>query len=1380
MFDKLKQIPSDNPNNHGKIPTTGNIIEIVTSVVQSLNTLVDIIDNSSFKNPSKAVKKIEKTSNAVFKSIKHLSVIVGLIQNELLAAEVLSSAKKSTASILSNPIEFIKSIKEKKPYESKEPNLIQYFYNITSLLAQISDLHVDPKHIKKLIKNIKSVLSSVININNYVNKKAVKYKTLNQVAVLFLKSIPGIWDLLIKALNNVQSFYDKCQKLNPKVLKKQIKNIIKIYSYLISGCVALVMQIEGRKMLGKMFGIKSSLSARYGDIIKGLTVMVVISTLFCNLLPVMTKFLEGLNNIAGLNWKHIKKVIKNTFGACGYLIKGCQYLSGMATIKNAVNIVKTAAVIVMLIALANLMLPLAIKLDKIGEHTKGIKKGIKAFRLILGGKQKRLFHTQQSLVSTIMDIEIPEELRKKTIKLIITTGLLLVLTTTVFVITVELSKMGKMLITTMLGLWLMEHIIHHIIGILTDKENETTKTAKEKAKELIVVVGWFTVLVSFTLTFFIISSTLVGYGVMALVGLWFMKHIIRRIIGILTDKKHETTETTKGKAKELIVVVGLFVVLALIMTPLSLIGFIGGLSIYLAVVFIGYAIKSLVKVFEFLNKKKNQNALASASKNLGLLKADNVILLSIITDTIQSLSKVYTEIKKATIAMAVGIVLIFAILFTIKILGGKRVKKIITSAETSVVKFGVLATTIIGLLNSVISTTEKLKIKRTLYVIPLLYVIITSLVALCWVVGRKWVKKLLASTEVSVLLLTTTIGGFEKLIGEMGKLTSKTDFNNMIYAVTYLSISILILLGFFIVVGLVAKQAAKQVTKSIFVIGLMTLCIGNMLIISYALMLMSKMPVDPKNIGCILLSIVMLTGTMVIFGLVSGGLLLPALGVSAMMLLIAIALIDICAALTVLAKFDINTLEKAKENAAKVFEVTGEIIRSFMHASVLPESRSDNKFLRVIQYIGGGIAQVVEAFLCMSTILFMMVAIVAIVIIAAMLEMLQDIKLNSEKIKENIQKIFDTVNQIIQFLVDPESDINKNEPEDNGVIGTLLGWFSPNLVSIWNVICVFDFLVITVMVVGAVLAVGNMLEHIQKMKINTADITAVVNDLFSCVKLLNDKLAGNETVDGAPEAKEEGGGFWKTVGDIFGDIIEGAADFFKRIGGYISVVRALIVVGALYFLGKSLNFIQTVDINKDAIKAKVDTIFDTYNSVCDKIKDEKLTKIDAKSFANKTKQLNTFIDSIQNFADATNDINAANVKPFIDVIDKACSIDVDSVRTVANLFKQMATFSMSINGNIKMLADTLSGDLLDAIKELNDCLGQSKDVVVENNVNSSDIGKTEGEVIKEQNKETKEDVKTNADLSEVTDRMDQIKTSLKQLQIALDDIKSGYNGFSFR
>ena len=1380
MFDKSKQISSDNPNNPSKIPTTGNIIEIVTSVVQSLNTLVNIIDNSSFKNPSKAVKKIEKTSNAVFKSIKHLGVTVGLIQNELLAAEVLSSAKKSTASILSNPIEFIKSIKEKKPYESKEPNLIQYFYNITSLLAQIGDLHVDPKHIKKLIKNIKSVLSSVININNYVNKKAVKYKTLNQVAVLFLKSIPGIWDLLIKALNNVQSFYDKCQKLNPKVLKKQIKNIIKIYSYLISGCVALVMQIEGRKMLGEMFGVKSSSIARYGDIIKGLTVMVVISVLFCNLLPVVTKILEGLNSIAGLNWKRIKKTIKRTFGVCGYLIKGCQDLSGMATIKNAVYIAKAAAVIVMLTALVNLILPLAIILDKIGEHAKGIKKGVKAFRLILGGKQKRLFHTRQSLVSTIMDIEMPEELKEKTKELIVIARLLLVLTTTVFIITFELSKMCKIMITTMLGLWLMEYVIHHIIGILTDKKNKTTKTTKEKAKGLIVVVGWFTVLVSFTLTSSIILSIFAGYGVMTLVGLWVMKHVIHHIIGILTDKKNKTTKTTKEKAKELIVVVGLFVVLALIMSPLSLIGFIGGLSIYFAVVFIGLAIKSLVKVFEFLNKKKNQEALASASANLGLLKADNVILLGIIIDTIQSLSKVDTKIKEVTIAMTAGIVLIFVIIFTIKILGSKFVKKILISAKTSVVKFGALTTTIIEMLSSVISATEKLKIKRTLYAIPLLFVIITSLIALCWVVGRNWVKKLLASTGISVLLLTTAIGGFEKLMGEMEKLTSKIDFKKMTNDVMYLSLSILILLGFFIVVGFVAKQSFKQVTKSIFVIGLMTLCVGNMLIISYALMAMSKMPVDPKNIGCILLSIVMLTGTMIIFGLVSGGLLLPALGASAMMLLIAIALIAICAALTVLAKFDINILEKAKENAAKVFEVTGEIIRSFIHASVLPEDKSDNKFLRVIQYIGGGIAQVVEAFLCMATILFMIVAIVAVVIIAVMLTLLQDIKLNPEKIKENIQKIFDTVNQIIQLLVDPESDINKNDPEDKGVIGTLLGWFSPNLTHIWDAICVFVFLVMTVLTVGAVLAVGNMLEHISKLNINTADITAVVNDLFSCVKLLNDKLVGNETVDGASEAKEEDSGFLSTVGDIFGDIIEGAVDFIKRIGGYISIVRAMVVIGALYFLSKSLNFIQTVEINKEAIEAKVDVIFDTYNSVCNKIKKETLVKFDETSFNNKTKQLNTFIGSIQEFANATNDINAANVKPFMDVMDKACSIDVDSVRTAAYLFEQMAKFSTSINGNIKMLADTLSGDLLDAIKELNDCLGQSKDVVVENNVNSSDIGKTEGEVIKEQNKETKEYVKTNTDLSEVTDRMDQIKTSLKQLQIALDDIKSGSNGFLFR
>ena len=1232
MSHKSKQISPNSHNNSSKIPNTGHIVEIVASIVQSLNTLVDIIDNSSFKNPGKTVKKIEKTSDAVLKSINILGDTVGLIQSELSTSKSSSSNTKSTASILSNPYEFIKSIKEKKLYKSKEPNLILHFYNIVSLLAQIGDLQIDSKHIKQLIKNTKDVLSDVINLTIYVNKKAAKYNTLNKTALAFLKTMPATWDLLAKSIDSIQLFCVKCKQLDPKVLKEQINNIMKIYSYLMFGCVLLI----------SITGIKSGLTPRYVDFISGLTV----------------------------------------------------------------------SIVNMLIVLTYLTIQLSVNLDKIGQHRRGIRRGIKAFSLIFG--RKRLF--RRTLVSTIMDIELPEELKKKTIELVIIAKWFLILTYATYGIAIAISMMGKMLITTIWGLWVMKRIIIHIIDILTDKKVKVTKSTKEKASEIAIIVGLFT-----TLSF--------------------------------------------------------------IMAPLALIGLLGGLSIYFAVLFMGLSIKYLVRVFVFVNKANNQKALAKASGNLGLLKAANVILLSIITDTILCFSKLSIgtkEIENIGMTIAVCSVLLFIMIYTMNILGSRRVKKIVTKSQRTIATLLSIVTALTALLNAMVSATKNLTIKKTLYVVLFLFVVITSLIALCWVVGRKRVKKLLSSTGASVILLTAIIEGFAKVMKNMEELTSKIDFKKMTNDVMWLSFTILILLGFFIVVGFIAKQSFKQVAKSILVIGMMTLCVGSILIISYALMLISRMPVDPKNIGCVLLSILMLTGTMIVFGLIPSWLLLPALVIASMMTLISIALISMCVSLVILAKFDINTLEKAKENAVKVFEVTSEIIRGFMYTSVLPENKSDNKFSRVMQFIGGSIAQIVEAFSCMVTILFMMVAIVAIMIIAAMLEMIQDIKLNPKKIKENIQKIFDIVNQIIQFLVDPESDINKNEPENKGVIGTLLGWFSPNLVHIWDAICVFVFLLMAVLVVGAILAVGNMLEHIQKLNINSTDITAVVNDLFSCVKLLNDKLAGKETVEGAPEAKEEDTGFLNTVGNIFGNIIEGAVDFFKRIGGYISIIRAMVVIGALYFLSKSLNFIQTIDINEDAIKAKTDLILNTYNSVCETINGKKLNTCDEKSFTTKTKQLNTFINSIQKFADATNDIDAANVKPFMDVMDKACSIDVDSVKTVTKLFEQMTRFSTSINGNIKMLADTLSGDLLDAIKELNDCLGQSKDVVVENNVNSSDIGKTEGEVIKEQNKETKEYTKANTDLSEVTDRMDQIKTSLKQLQIALDDIKSGTNGFSFR
>ena len=85
----------------------------------------------------------------------------------------------------------------------------------------------------------------------------------------------------------------------------------------------------------------------------------------------------------------------------------------------------------------------------------------------------------------------------------------------------------------------------------------------------------------------------------------------------------------------------------------------------------------------------------------------------------------------------------------------------------------------------------------------------------------------------------------------------------------------------------------------------------------------------------------------------------------------------------------------------------------------------------------------------------------------------------------------------------------------------------------------------------------------------------------------------------------------------------------------------------------------------------------------------------------KISALESVIDQEERFAKLNTSNVQKNTDNFIKFIDKANSIDTDKIKSVRDMFEQMARFSESIQGDFEKLADVLSEKLVDILDKLN-------------------------------------------------------------------------------
>lgn len=459
---------------------------------------------------------------------------------------------------------------------------------------------------------------------------------------------------------------------------------------------------------------------------------------------------------------------------------------------------------------------------------------------------------------------------------------------------------------------------------------------------------------------------------------------------------------------------------------------------------------------------------------------------------------------------------------------------------------------LIWVINSIISVKSSIKIKLKiisisgiltslagLFILSILIapVAIVASLAMLIIIGSLYLMYLgikLISLIARSILKGKTILGLLALLIVFSILTVIATMMGIIALISIVvaenAMNILILMGiiaavvlsvgiFAFVLGLIIVPLLIPITiglvSMVFIVGMITL-------IAIMLLLLSKIELDPdkikKNVKSVISTALMVVDC--IFGgededseesdkswIVSviekfaSGLVYIIKAIMAVAFLatiiVAILLITLIAAqLRLLQELDLDP-NKIKTNVHIVID-TAMMITDILFGPDNAENEESDKswIVSVIETFASGLVSIIKAIMAISFLATTLLCITLIMIIAKQLEYIQQLQLDPDKIRTNIQNIFDICNMIKNQLF---SNPPENKGEEDSSIGSIIGKFFKPMADIANALSMFKFLAISLLAIGGFATLAKHLQTINEFKgVQNADQkVAVIKSLCS-------------------------------------------------------------------------------------------------------------------------------------------------------------------------------------------------------------------------------------------------------------------------------------------
>lgn len=731
------------------------------------------------------------------------------------------------------------------------------------------------------------------------------------------------------------------------------------------------------------------------------------------------------------------------------------------------------------------------------------------------------------------------------------------------------------------------------------------------------------------------------------------------------------------------------------------------------------------------------------------------------------ISLLFIAITLLTPVWVVGMLATLILLGVIKIFGfafNWIITMLVKLASRNAMK-GMLALMLLGLLLTAIATMflylatiAEGVVKQSLWILGLLGVIIATTVLIAafgFVCGLMWAPLLVA--VVGLALVTVIIGllfVIAWLLTELQKVNldgEKIKENVDIVIGTATSIVtnifksdemedeesdkswIASILGF--IGGAIAPVI--QAIMAVAYLALLTVGIGCILLIAGMLRLIQELelnqPQIEKNVDIVIDTALMVVDTIFkgpdqnaqksnksflekVLDYIGSGLILVIKAIMAVaflaVIILAISLILLIATeLRLLQILDLDP-DKIKENVSIVINTASMVVDTIFNPTDREaEASSKGWIATVISWFSPELATIVQAIMAIAFLAIMIVCILFISILAKELEYLQQIQLDPELIKTNVDTVISTCQMVVNSVMDRKD--RPDDPSSKGWIRKLLEWCGMGgLLQIVDAIMALAWLGMSVALINMVTMLANQLKTLQDIQLDKGTITKKTEQVCQTADAVSACVLGRKN----PIKGNSDGPLGKVLRWLFPALAE-AIDMMtkmKWVSGIMSTVGVVKQVADVL-----MTLLKLPDVTP--VKTKVKYVCDTADEIVKMV----TTRPGVDSWDDAKSRMN-WMHRINQTVKEMNRMNPAGIKKaqralsaHIKLIKEIKSADVTKLETSARMFEQMARFSESIRGNFKKLAESINEDLMPVLKDLKEIMEQVPTAIETNGANVS-------------------------------------------------------------
>jgi hypothetical protein len=443
---------------------------------------------------------------------------------------------------------------------------------------------------------------------------------------------------------------------------------------------------------------------------------------------------------------------------------------------------------------------------------------------------------------------------------------------------------------------------------------------------------------------------------------------------------------------------------------------------------------------------------------------------------------------------------------------------------------------------------------------------------------------------------------------------------------------------------------------------------------------LSQININIKNIANSILCILGIVGLASLIGLATPLLVLAVVGMISLFVVTSL-LILIALELQILSELDTKTFEQAEINIDLIFKSCDKIINSFLNHTVgTPEKDNNSWTAGLLKFVGGPIAQIIEAILAMAYVALIFVAITFIVIIAAELSLLANINIDYDKVSENIDKIFNTSDMIIRKITEKKSDKWQSAHDKLGVFGPLITYVAQPLANILTGIFSVLQIAITFIAVTFILLIAVELSLLQKINLDETKINENVTKVLNTADLVRNLIISQKVKQ---QKNEERGWLRKALGAI--PLVSNMTDLIEGIMNVGNIAMTFLSIGLITLIAKNLKTLSDIDLNRDTIESKVKQVIELSNIVADNVNSSEVKSINE----DKIKHFGKYVDDSVKYFEGIN------------------KLDVSKVKSLGDMYTKMGQFMEKLqDAPINDIADALVNKISPALSDINNNLNK--------------------------------------------------------------------------